>query len=119
MNDVKTICIIVLAISTVVFLVLWLGTIGAKRELLKTISKLETTNKKLTEDYNTLSSTNRELEQTISEIEKQRSEAYRGFEQTISELQGNRKEAVTEIDGIIRTVDSLEKAIIKFLDMGY
>jgi FtsZ-interacting cell division protein ZipA len=117
MNDIKTILIIVFAVAFVVFLVLWLGEIRNKGKLLKSISEIENTNKQLKDDNRELSKTNSGFESRIKQLESERQEAYRGFEQTISKLQSNREKASSEIDDIINTVNGLEKAILKFLDM--
>ena len=86
-ENVKIIIISVLAACCVLFLFLWLGSIGNQKELRATISSLEESNKRTKAEHKKLLETNRGLENTIEglrESERERQEKYTQIKDNLS-----------------------------------
>jgi len=121
-ENVKIIIISVLAACCVLFLFLWLGSIGNQKELRATISSLEESNKRTKAEHKKLLETNRGLENTIEglrESERERQEKYSEFRATIEELYTNKGQFEQGIDGILEKIRVLEKTIQGLLDLVF
>ena len=121
-ENVKIIIISVLAACCVLFLFLWLGSIGNQKELRATISSLEESNKRTKAEHKKLLEINRGLENTIEglrESERERQEKYSEFRATIEELYTNKGQFEQGIDGILEKIRVLEKTIQGLLDLVF
>ena len=121
-ENVKIIIVSVLAACCVLFLFLWLGSIGNQKELRATISSLEESNKRTKAEHKKLLEINRGLENTIEglrESERERQEKYSEFRATIEELYTNKGQFEQGIDGILEKIRVLEKTIQGLLDLVF
>ena len=121
-ENVKIIIISVLAACCVLFLFLWLGSIGNQKELRATISSLEESNRRAKAEHKKLLETNKELGNTIEglrESERERQEKYSKFRATIEELYTNKEQFEQGIDGILEKIRVLEKTIQGLLDLVF
>ena len=121
-ENVKIIIISVLAACCVLFLFLWLGSIGNQKELRATISSLEESNRQAKAEHKKLLETNKELGNTIEglrESERERQEKYSKFRATIEELYTNQGQFEQGIDGILEKIRVLEKTIQGLLDLVF
>lgn len=120
--NVKIIIISVLAACCLLFISLWLGSIGDQEKLRATISSLEKSNKRIKAESNRIHEVNRELESTIKglkESERERQEKYNEIRGTIKELYTNQGKFEQGIDGILKKIGVLEKTIQKLLDLVF